>query len=270
VRAFINSSVCDSTGHGSSPSARLAAKLNSIAARSDFFSRAVLSNANSRIQLEHFVFEGPHGGGDSIQIGVFAGIHGDEQTGSQALVRLAERLVENPSVAEGYHLHLYPICNPSGFDLHTRLSASGKDLNREFWKNSHEPEVVLLETEIQRHQFHGLISLHADDTSSGIYGFVRGAVLARSLLQPALSAAEKILPRNENAIIDGFPAEGGIISECYEGILTSPPKLENTPFEIIFETPHHSPAEKQQDAFVVAILSILAEYRKFIAFAADL
>ena len=38
----------------------------------------------------------------------------------------------------------------------------------------------------------------------------------------------------------------------------------------IFETPHHAPAEKQVQAFVVAILSILAEYRKFIAFAADL
>jgi len=94
--------------------------------------------------------------------------------------------------------------------------------------------------------------------------------LTRSLLEPALRAAEKILRRNESAIIDGFPAEHGIISECYEGILTSPPKLENSPFEIIFETPHHAPPEKQVQAFVVAILSILAEYTKFIAFAADL
>jgi murein peptide amidase A len=223
-----------------------------------------------RSALDRFIFEGPHGGGDPIRIGFFAGIHGDERTGADALLHLAETLVTNPRIAEGYNLHFYPVCNPTGFDAGTRLSRSGRDLNREFWRDSCEPEVMLLEREIHERRFHGLVSLHSDDTSDGIYGFVRGAVLTRSLLEPALRAAEKILPRNEKAIIDGFPAERGIISECYEGILTSPPKLENSPFEIIFETPHHAPADAQVQAFVVAILSILAEYRKFIAFAADL
>jgi predicted deacylase len=201
---------------------------------------------------------------------LFAAIHGDEPQGTFALLRLLERLVSEPAIARGYLLHFYPVCNPTGFESGQRFSASGKDLNREFWRDSREPEVALLEREIREHRFHGLISLHSDDTSRGLYGFVRGALLARSLLEPALRAAEKVLPRNEAAIIDGFPAERGIISECYEGILTSPPKLENSPFEIIFETPHHAPAEKQVEAFVVAILSILSEYRKFIAFAADL
>jgi len=107
----------------------------------------------------------------------------------------------------------------------TRLSRTGKDLNREFWKDSQEVEVRLLENEIRSEKLHGLISLHADDTSDGMYGFVRGAVLSKGLLEPALKAAETVLPRNRNAIIDGFPAEEGIISECYEGILTSPPEL---------------------------------------------
>ncbi len=179
-------------------------------------------------------------------------------------------LVRNPQLAEGYQLYLYPVCNPSGFDAGGRLSASGKDLNREFWKNSREPEVVLLEREIQGLSFHGLVSFHADDTSEGLYGFVRGAVLARSLLEPALRAAENILPRNCATVIDGFAAENGIISQCYDGILTSPPKLENTPFEIILETPQHAPEEKQVEVFVSASVTILAEYRKFISFAADL
>ena len=251
------------------PSAALASRFHSLALRSDFFVGRALPLSTSA-QFEKFIFEGPHGGGDPIRIGFFAGIHGDERTGSEALLTLAEKLVANPNFAEGYNLHFYPICNPSGFDAGTRFSKSGKDLNREFWRDSREPEVVLLEREIHQHRFHGLVSLHSDDTSAGLYGFVRGAVLARSLLEPALRAAERILPRNDAAIIDGFPAERGIISECYEGILTSPPKLENSPFEIIFETPHHAPADAQVQAFVVAILSILAEYRKFIAFAADL
>jgi protein MpaA len=130
--------------------------------------------------------------------------------------------------------------------------------------------VQILENEIREHAFHGLISLHADDTSEGIYGFVRGPVLAKSLLEPALSAAEAVLPRNKDSIIDGFTAENGIISQCYDGILTSPPKLEGSPFEIILETPHGAEKRKQVAAFVLGTLSILAEYRKFISFAADL
>jgi hypothetical protein len=250
------------------PSAQLAARLEGIARSSDFLVSRPLSAEG--VRLERFIFDGPHGGGDPIRIGFFAGIHGDEQAGSRAILELARLLARNPKLAEGYQLFFYPVCNPGGFDAGTRTSLSGKDLNREFWKNSREREVVLLEREIQEHKFHGLISFHTDDTSDGVYGFVRGAVLARSLLEPALFAAEKILPRNHERTIDGFPAEDGIISQCYDGILTSPPKLENTPFEIILETPHHAPEPKQIEAFVGASLAILAEYRKFIAFAADL
>lgn len=252
----------------STSSTALTAEFKRALARSDFSATKQLGMGDRT--LEHFIFEGPAGGGELIRIGLFAAIHGDEPQGAFALLRLLEQLVAEPMIAQGYLLHFYPICNPGGFDRGTRLSCSGKDLNREFWRDSAEAEVILLEREIHEHRFHGLISLHSDDTSAGLYGFVRGALLARSLLEPALRAAERILPRNEQVVIDGFPAERGIISECYEGILTAPPKLENSPFEIIFETPHQTPVEKQVEAFVVAILSILAEYRKFIAFAADL
>jgi predicted deacylase len=251
-------------------SAELIRRLESVAITSDFLVRSPVTESESGFRLERFIFEGPHGGGDPIRIGLFAGIHGDEQAGSHAIVEFARKLVRDPRQAEGYQLYLYPVCNPAGFDAGSRYSATGKDLNREFWKSSAEPEVVLLEREIQELAFHGLVSLHADDTSDGLYGFVRGAVLARSLLEPALCAAERILPRNCAGVIDGFAAENGIISHCYDGILTSPPKLENTPFEIILETPQHATEMKQVEAFVSASMAILTEYRKFIAFAADL
>lgn len=259
-----------SSGERRESSAEVLARLEAISLRSDFLASRPLLDQETGFQLERFVFEGPHGGGDPIRIGFFAGIHGDEQAGSHAIVELGQELARNPGLAEGYHLFLYPICNREGFDAGSRYSASGKDLNREFWKNSSEREVKLLEREIQERAFHGLVSLHADDTSDGLYGFVRGAVLARSLLEPALRSAERILPRNCAAVIDGFAAENGIISQCYDGILTSPPKLENTPFEIILETPQGAAESKQIEAFVQCSLTILIEYRKFIAFAADL
>jgi hypothetical protein len=260
----------ESSGARNETSAGLIARLDAIARGSDFLANSPLKHLESGLKIERYVFEGPHGGGDSIRIGFFAGIHGDEQAGSHAIVEFARKLVRNPSLAEGYQLYLYPICNPAGYDANSRLSSTGKDLNREFWKDSTEPEVVMLEREIQNLGFHGLVSFHADDTSRGLYGFVRGAVLARSLLEPALHSAEKILPRNCDAVIDGFCAENGIISECYDGILTSPPRLENSPFEIILETPQCASEQKQVEAFVAASVTVLAEYRKFISFAADL
>jgi murein peptide amidase A len=223
-----------------------------------------------QIELPRYVFTGSRGGGDVIRIGIFAGIHGDEPGGTHAIGDLVDLIDENPALAQGYHLFLYPICNPSGFSAGTRLSQSGKDLNREFWTNSSEPEVRLLEQEIRAGAFHGLISLHADDTSDGIYGFVRGAVLTRALLEPALAAAEAVLPRNTSSVIDGFSADNGIISQCYDGILTSPPELHPQPFEIILETPYAAPLAKQSEAFIVAIRAILIEYQKFLAFAANL
>src|SRR5262245_33881144 len=221
-------------------------------------------------ELPHYKFVGREGGGDKVRIGFFAAIHGDEPAGTHALMKFLETLCVETALAEGYDLFFYPVCNPRAFVAGTRLSPSGRDLNREFWRNSPEPEVRLLEQEIRTHAFQGLISLHSDDTSDGLYGFVRGAVLTRGLLEPALAAAEKVIARNGKPIIDGFPAENGIISECYDGILTSPPELHPAPFEIILETPHSAAMDAQVQAFVIAMRTILLEYQKLLAFAANL
>ena len=221
-------------------------------------------------ELPHYRFSGPVGGGDPVRIGFFAAIHGDEPAGAQALMHFIEMLCREPELAEGYDLFFYPICNPRAYAAATRLTPAGKDLNREFWRNSPEPEVRLLEQEIRANAFQGLVSLHSDDTSDGLYGFVRGAVLTRGLLEPALADAEKILPRNRKLVIDGFPAENGIISQCYDGILTSPPELKPEPFEIILETPHAAPMDLQVRALVIATRTILVEYQKLLAFAANL
>jgi protein MpaA len=222
------------------------------------------------LEFPRFIFKGPRGGGDSVRFGLFAGIHGDEPAGVVALVRLMERLVQQPDLAQGYRLFAYPSCNPTGLMARSRLSRAGKDLNREFWKDSAEPEVRLLEQEIRSEDFHGLISLHTDDTSPGMYGFVRGAVLSKALLEPALRAAEAVVPRNNATVIDGFPAHHGIISQCYEGILTSPPELMHEPFEIILETPASAAEEEQIEALVRALSAILSSYQQFLAFAANL
>jgi hypothetical protein len=221
-------------------------------------------------ELPRYLFVGPRGGDTPIRVGIFAGIHGDEPEGVHALVRFIQLLEAKPELATGYYLSFYPLCNPTGFEDNTRHSRSGKDLNREFWRDSAEPEVRLLQAELQSRSFQGLISLHTDDTSAGFYGFAHGATLTKSLIEPALAAAEKFLPRDERPLIDGFAARNGVIRAGYEGILNAPPKVRPRPFEIILETPSAPPEYLKQCAFVAALQTVLVEYQKFIAYAPNL
>jgi protein MpaA len=221
-------------------------------------------------ELPRYLFVGPRGGDTPIRIGIFAGIHGDEPEGVHALVQFIKLLETKPELAAGYYLSFYPVCNPTGFEDHTRFSRRGKDLNREFWRNSAEPEVRLLQAELISRSFQGIISLHTDDTSNGFYGFAHGATLTKNLIEPALAAAEQFLPRDERPVIDGFNARNGVIRDSYAGILNAPPKVRPRPFEIILETPATPPAYLKELALVAALQTILLEYNKFIAYAPNL
>jgi hypothetical protein len=223
-----------------------------------------------KYELPRYLFIGPKGGDEPIRVGVFAGVHGDEIEGVHALLQFAALLERGPELAKGYCLFLYPVCNPTGFEDRTRDSRAGRDLNREFWRGSSEPEVRLLQSELVAHSFDGIISLHTDDTSHGFYGYAHGATLTRSLIEPALQAAEQFLPRNDNQTIDGFRARRGVIRDAYEGILSAPPRVRPRPFEIILETPHSPPAYLKEAALVAALRTILIAYREFIAYAPNL
>ena len=253
--------------------AELLAPLEQIAATSP----NLVSNHDARFEVDgeeyvlpRYLFVGPRGGDTPIRVGIFAGIHGDEPEGVHALIQFIKLLEAKPELATGYYLSLYPVCNPTGFEDNTRHSRAGKDLNLEFWKNSPEPEIRLLQAELISRSFQGIISLHTDDTSDGFYGFAHGATLTKNLIAPALAAAEKFLPRNEHSVIDGFNARNGIIRDAYEGILNAPPKIRPRPFEIILETPAAPPAFLKELAFVSALQTILTEYNKFIAYAPNL
>jgi murein peptide amidase A len=221
-------------------------------------------------ELPRYLFVGPRGGDTPIRVGIFAGIHGDEPEGACAVVRFIRLLEAKPELAAGYYLSFYPICNPTGFEDGTRFSRRGKDLNREFWKNSAQPEVRLLQAELVSRSFQGILSLHTDDTSDGFYGIAHGATLTKHLIEPALRAAEKFLPRDGRPVIDGFAARNGIIRDTFDGILSAPPKVRPRPFEIILETPQSPPDYLKEYALVAALETILTEYRKFIAYAPNL
>lgn len=220
--------------------------------------------------LEQYLFVGPRGGGDYFRVGIFAGMHGDESAGVFAAIQFLQELERNPELARGYELYIYPVCNPTGFEDGTRHSRSGRDLNREFWIGSREPEVQLLEQQIRTLRFDGLISLHADNESNGLYAFALGAQVTQYVVEPALAAAEKILPRNEDPIIDNFTARNGLIRKGYPGMLCAAPEARPRPFEIVFETPHEADFEKQIEANLVFLRHALDQYLQLQAVGQDL
>jgi hypothetical protein len=223
-----------------------------------------------RHELPRLRFTGPVAEHEAVRLGFFAGLHGDEPAGCQALVAFVGAIAAEPERAKGYDLWLYPVCNPTGYEDRTRFSRAGKDLNREFWRDSAEPEVRLLEAELTAHRFHGILTLHEDDTCEGIYGYAHGAVLNEALLEPALRAAEKMLPRDRRREIDGFAAVEGVLRDCFPGVLAAPPVQRPQPFDLIFETPGKAPLPAQVEAAGAALESILREYRAFIAYGANL
>lgn len=253
--------------------ARLLAPLDQLAEQSPCFvarSLGQFESAGRSCALPRYIYLGLKGGGDIIRVGIFAAIHGDEPEGARALTRFAGALEKNPEIGRGYALFLYPVCNPTGFEDNTRHSRSGKDLNREFWNNSTDPAVRLLQSELVVHSFHGIISLHTDDTCDGFYGFVHGATLTKHLIEPALRAVETFLPRDGRPVIDGFQARNGVIRDSYAGMLSAPPNVRPRPFEITLEMPKAPPSFLKESAFALALKTILTEYRKFIAYAPNL
>ena len=220
--------------------------------------------------LSRFRFLGPNAGHEPVRLGLFAGVHGDEPAGCTALVEFATAIAADPKRATGYELFIYPIVNPTGYERGTRENHTGFDLNREFWRGSNQEEVRLIESELRTHAFDGIITLHADDTCEGLYGYSHGRVRDELLLRPALVAAERVLPRDQRAVIDGFAAREGMIGECFQGVLSPPPDQEPQPFNLIFETPARAPFDHQVLANVAALDAIVAHYRGFIAYAQGL
>lgn len=252
---------------------RLQAHFESIAGRSANLSSKTFGKFQSggkTYQLPRYIFLGPKGGGDTIRLGLFAVVNGDEPEGAFALLHLVSCLEQFQGLARGYALFLYPICNPTGFEDHSRHARSGKNLNREFWSNSTAPEVRYLESEIWTHAFDGIVCLHTDPTADGIYGFANGEVLSTNLIEPALNEAGRFIRRDYGPVIGGSLAENGIIYRHRDGMLRSVPGLARPPFELAVVTPRQAPLDLQVEAFLAALQTILVEYRELIGIAQNI
>ena len=196
-----------------------------------------------------------------LPICLLAGIHGDEPDGVLGVIEFARRFAAIRELVSAYSLTIYPCLNPVGYERMTRANGAGRDLNREFMKESAEPEVRIMEQELRAREFTGFISGHSDYESFGLYAYATGAVLSERLAKPALFQASNIIPINTDPVIDGHSAQYGIINKKFPGSLGPLTRGKSEPFDITFETPNLFALRKRVEAQATAFETILHEYR---------
>ncbi len=134
--------------------------------------------------------------GDSSMpcIHLSAGVHGDEPAGVVALLQL----VETNALPAGFSYRIWPCTNPTGFDLRTRESGDGIDINRTFGRGGTSPESSAIVMSNRDRKFVLAVDLHEDDGADEFYCYEYGersigSRLARRCLRPnPLAEAEEL------------------------------------------------------------------------------
>lgn len=166
-----------------------------------------------------------------------AGVHGDEPAGPLALLELASNGLLDPR----FSYRVWPCTNPTGFDLGTRASVDGVDINRTFGRGGSSPEAKAIVTANRDHKFVLSVDLHEDDEAAEFYtyeyGFDAPLFPAALLPDPELEAAE----------IGGLSLTLLVIRNA-------------SPLAITVETPSSRlPLERRVEMHVEAVQSILRQ-----------
>lgn len=188
-----------------------------------------------------------------------AGVHGDEPAGPLAVRRL---LAEDrwPAPAE---LWLCPCLNPTGFPLNQRENAAGTDLNRDY----RQPRSAEVRAHVgwlaRQPTFDLTICLHEDWEAHGFYLYELNPDRRPTPADQVMAAVETVCPIDRSTLIEGRPAEGGIIRpeidlagrpdwpEAFY-LITNQTRLSYT-----LEAPSDFPLETRVEALVTAVSALL-------------
>lgn len=136
-----------------------------------------------------------------------SGIHGDEPAAPLALLDLLQRGVFDARAT----WFLVPMMNPTGYELGTRESASGVDLNRDY-RHLRSPEIAAHVNWLNRQPCFDLsFCLHEDWESTGYYLYELNPKQRPSLAARMIEQVGNFYPIDLGSFIDGRPAAGGII-----------------------------------------------------------
>lgn len=138
---------------------------------------------------------------------ISAGIHGDEPAGPMAVLRLLEADTWPADCA----VYLCPCLNPSGFQLNTRESAEGIDLNRDY-RHATAPEIAVHQTWLRAQPCFDMgIHLHEDWESKGFYLYELNPHGLPAKSRAIVEAVAEVCPIDLASEIEDFAADQGVI-----------------------------------------------------------
>lgn len=143
----------------------------------------------------------------SPRIYVSAGIHGDEPAGPLAIREMFRRRLW-PAHASFW---VCPCLNPTGFFKNTRENDEGTDLNRQYLQPKAEETVAHIRWLEQQPDFDLCLCLHEDWEAHGFYLYELNPDDRPALSPGIIKAVEEICPVDQSEVIEGRPAQGGII-----------------------------------------------------------
>ena len=189
-----------------------------------------------------------------------AGIHGDEPAGPLAALRL---LQEN-QWPENLDVWFCPCLNPLGFALNSRENSKGIDLNRDYLKPMTEEIIAHIAWLERQPNFDLCLLMHEDWESHGFYLYEQNPDNRKPLAEPMIEAVSKVCPIDPNELIEGRPAQNGIIRPNSD-LATRPQWAEafylithKTRQSYTLEAPSDYPLSTRVDALVAAVRTGLA------------
>ena len=195
---------------------------------------------------------------------VIGGTHGDEPAGVEAALACLERGMEEESTS--LNIAVIPCLNPHGYVHETRTTRAGIDLNWAF-DQIHVPEIEIIHRFVDGRRFEAVIDFHEDWESPGYYLYeLRRDVPAMG--HEIVRAVEPVCPINTDPIIEGDPANAGVIHpDIDDGRLKDrgeaiPINLykRHTNHLITSETPTARPMSERVQAHLNALAAVTAAH----------
>lgn len=161
-----------------------------------------------------------------------SGVHGDEPTGIEAVLRFCE---STPPTYPGFEFVVVPCVNPTGYVRGTRENGRGVDINRSF--ESDEEEVRIIKKLLKGEHFDCHVDFHEDWEATGFYMYetCESGVGGGPAIIERVAATMPIDPDGEQSE-DSEPVSPGVLcvqpSWGQQGLLTY-----HTDHAVMFETP---------------------------------
>jgi murein peptide amidase A len=204
-------------------------------------------------EIPRYIFVGDQPGESEIRLGIFAGLRGEDNAGSKAIVEFIDDLVAIPSLGSAFRIYAYPAANPLSYTSGAPRKQTNRSVANETGRKVKFPETYLIEREIFVVQFHGLVVIHTTDEPEGLQAAVYGANLQEALVFPILSSLRPLFPTT------ALPARDSSFS------LTADAVLKQRPFELALRIPRSGWHGLYSIGLRIALHTAIEQYRSYLA-----